>query len=156
MGRQTNSTPVPTRRYLRENNLPSPILTQASFGVPQLTYDDLNQASEENNRPDGIIIGNGRLNPTRSGTYGKFGEVEFVEGKAVHRVASCMGMIEEAESSPSVLEQQQDPESASTSPNRRSFIDNHTVLQSVAYSPSVYGGIWENDPQVVSFPYRRA
>ena len=156
VGRQTNSTPVPTRRYLRENHLPTPILTQASFSVPQLTYNDAGQATEENKQPDGIIIGNGRLNPTRSGTYGTVGEVEFVEGKAVHRVASCMGMIEEAESSPSVIEQQHDPGSASTSPNRRSFIDNHTMLQSVAYSPSVYGGIWENDPQVVSFSYLEA
>ena len=153
MGRQTNSTPVPTRRYLKENHQPTPILTQASFSVPQLTYNDVDQASEENKQPDGIIIGNGRLNPTRSGTYGTVGEVAFVEGKAVHRVASCMGMIEEAEYSPSVIEQQQDLGSASTSPNRRSLTDNHTTLQSVAYSPSVYGGIWENDPHVVSFPY---
>ena len=155
VGRQTNSTPVPTRRYLKENHLPTPILTQASFSVPQLTYNDVDQASEENNQPDGIIIGNGRLNPTRSGSYGTVGEVEFVEGKAVHRVASCMGMIEEAESSPSVTEQQQDSGSASASPDRRCFIDSHTMLQSVAYSPSVYGGIWENDPQVVSFVTRR-
>ncbi|KAL8789015.1 MAG: hypothetical protein Q9195_007035 [Heterodermia aff. obscurata] len=148
VGRQTNSTPVPTRRYLRENGLATPILTQVSFSVPQLTYNDVDQAREENNRPDGIIIGNGRLNPTRSGTYGTVGEVEFVEGKAVHRVASCMGMIEEAESSPSVVGQQQGPGSTNTSPTNRRFVDDHTMLQSVAYSPSVYAGIWENDPQV--------
>ena len=123
--------------------------------MPQLTYDDVDQVSEENNKPDGIIIGNGRLNPTRNGTYGTVGEVEFVEGKAIHRVASCMGMIEEAESSPNVIEQQQYLESAGTSPSRRSFIDNQTMLQSVAYSPSVYDGIWENDPHVVSFPCPR-
>ena len=142
---------MPTRRYLRENHLPAEYPTQASLSVPQLTYNGVDQAGEENKQPDGIIIGNGRLNPTRTGTYGTVGEVEFVQGKAVHRVASCMGMIEEAESSPSVIEQQQDPGSASTSPNCRSSIDNHTILQSVAYSPSVYGGIWENDPHVVRF-----
>lgn len=150
VGRQTNSTPVPTRRYLRENNIPIPILTQTSFSIPQVTYSDVDQASQEKNKPEGIIVGDGRLNPTRSGTYGTVGEVEYVEGKAIHRVASFTGVIENAEPPPRASEQQQHPRSTSTSPSRVSSFQDHTMLPSVAYSPSVYGGIWENDPHVVS------
>lgn len=148
-GRQTNSTPVPTRRYLRENNLPTPILTQASFSVPHFAYSDVDQVSEAN-KPEGIIIGDGRLNPTRTGAYGNIGEVEIVEGKGVHRVASFMGVIENAESLPSVSEQEQLPRSASMSPDRLNPVQGQTTLQPIAYSPSIYGGVWENDPHIVS------
>ena len=148
-GRQTNSTPVPTRRYLRENNLPTPILTQASFSVPHFTYSGIDQASEAN-KPEGIVVGDGRLNPTRAGAYGNIGEVEIVEGKAVHRVASFMGVIENAESLSTVSEQEQLPRSASVSPDRVDMVQGQTTLQPIAYSPSVYGGVWENDPHVVS------
>lgn len=149
VGRQTNSTPVPTRRYLRENNLPTPVLTQASFSVPHVTDSDINQAGEAN-KLEGIIVGDGRLNPTRTGAFGSIGEVEIVEGKAVHRVASFMGVIENAESLSSVSEQEQIPRSASRSPDRVNPIQGQTALHPTAYSPSVYGGVWENDPHVVS------
>ena len=152
VGRQINSTPIPTRRYLRENNIPTPVLAQASISVPQLTYSNVDQTNNEDySKPDCIIVGNGKLNPTRTGIYGNVGEVEIVEGRAIHRVASFAGVIETAESAPSIVEQQEDLRSASTSPRREDASINNQLLPSIAYSPSVYGGVWENDPHVVSF-----
>lgn len=154
-GRQTNSTPVPTRRYLRENNIPTSVLTQAAAIVPQVAYDDADPGSDESGMPEGIIVGDGNLKPTVDGTYGTLRQVEVVEGKAVHKVASFAAVIGNTESSPTVTEGQQHQRSTTKTPsNRDSLAQDNTMLLPVAYSPSEYGGVWENDPHVVcTSPY---
>ena len=148
--RQTNSTPVPTRRYLRENNIPTSVLTQAAAVVPRVTYDDADPGSDESGVPEGLIVGDGNLKPTVDGTYGTLRKVEVVEGKAVHKVASFAAVIENVGSSPSATQDQQHQRSITKTPsNRDSSSQDNTMLLPVAYSPSEYGGVWENDPNVV-------
>lgn len=133
LGRQHQSTPVPTHQQ-EASNLHSVGLT------PEEAVD-----------PDGIIQGDGKLNPTRKGTYGTVGEVEFVEGKPEHRVASIAGVIETAE--PCEGENLSEPPSAHTSSSSADTYRGQNLtylLQPTTYSPSNYGGVWENDPQVVS------
>ena len=150
-GRQTNSTPVsvPTRRYLRENNIPTSVLTKAVVSLPRFSSDESDIGSEENGKPEGIIIGDGSLKPTKTGTYGSLKEVQIVEGKAIHKVASLAGVIENAEPAPIAANEQHHPGSTSAPLNRGIHSQDSTMLQPTAYSPSVYGGVWENDPQVV-------
>ena len=150
-GRQTNSTPVPvpTRRFLKENNIPTSVLTKAAVSLPRFNSDDTDIGSEEDEKPEGIIIGDGSLKPTKTGTYGSLREVQIVEDKAIHKVASLAGVIENAEPSRSAANEQHHPGSSSAPLNRDIHPQDSTMLQPSAYSPSVYGGVWENDPHVV-------
>ena len=146
-GRQTNSTPVPTRRFLRENNIPASVLTKAVVSLPRFSSDESDIGSEEDGKPEGIIIGDGSLKPTKTGTYGSLKEVQIVEGKAIHKVASLAGVIENAEPSPITANEQH--HLGSSSAKFDIYPQDSTMLQPTAYSPSVYGGVWENDLQVV-------
>lgn len=124
--RQHQSTPAPSRQY---------------------GNDDSN---------GGFILGDGKLNPTRHGTYGSVGEVEYVEGKPEHRVASVAGVIEHAETS-SEHELSKSPSARASSSSTSTYRDQNLsyMLKPTVYTPSNYGGVWENDPHVVS-PFLRA
>lgn len=148
-GRQTNSTPVPTRRFLKENNIPTSVLAKAAVSLPRFNSDDSDIGSGEDEKPEGVIIGDGNMKPTKTGTYGSLREVHIVEGKAIHKVASLAGVIENAERSPSAANESHHPGSTSNSLNRDIHPQDSTMLLPNAYSPSVYGGVWENDPHVV-------
>ena len=145
--RQHQSSSAPTRRCLRENSVPDPSLVRSS---PIPSYMTPEAVGQEVGSPDGIIVGDGKLNPTRNGTYGTTGEVEFVEGKAAHRVASFAAIIENA-SSPHESESKNHFHSADTA-SSASMLSGQNIthlLQPNLYSPSEYGGVWENDPHVV-------
>jgi len=139
-GRQHQSSPAPTRRYVKEHT-----------SQEALPYEDDETSIPEIRSPDAIIMGDGKLNPTRTGTYGTIGEVEYVEGKAAHRVASYSGVIENA-SSPAESEFQRQPRSANINPSPNTVRGQNLthLLHPDVYSPSGYGGVWENDPHVVS------
>ena len=147
-GRLHQSSPAPTRRYLKENNLPDPPLIRTS---PNLSaYAHLESTTSDIKNHDGMIFGDGKLNPTRNGTYGTVGEVEYVEGQAAHRVASFVGVIEDVASSVG-SEHQKQPQLAGihSSPDSAQGQNITHLLQPNIYSPSEYGGVWENDPHVV-------
>ena len=148
-GPEHQSSPVPTRRYMRENQYLDPAMSQTSTIVS--SYEDLEIMNKEAPSPDGIIMGDGKLNPTRNGTYGTIGEVEYVEGEAAHRVASFTGVIENA-SSPNEPEVKIQSHSTNNSASTGTFQGQNIthLLDPNTYSPSNYGGVWENDPNVVS------
>lgn len=148
--RQIQSTPVPTRRYLRENNLPTPPLTHTSTIASQQSGNVVHENTPNMGDTEGIIMGDDTFKPTRTGTYGRVGEVAYVEGHEKQRVASYSGVIEEAEPIADT-EGRKDPSSASTTwTTDKSGLSSGGLLPPAAYSPSNYGGIWENDPHVVS------
>ena len=156
--RQTNSTPVPTRRYLTENKITSPSLIQTAFGVPELAGDEVDSVvseCEDKDRIEGLIVGDGSLNPTKNGTYSNRREVELVDGKAIHKVTSVSGMIQNVDYSPNVKQYQQvQVQSASSSPgNSSNYTGDQTLLEPDADASSAQSGVWENNPHVVKFDH---
>ncbi|KAL8823458.1 MAG: hypothetical protein Q9191_005837 [Dirinaria sp. TL-2023a] len=145
-GRQQKSTPSLRDGYEPDDQVPNAKTTRSSAD-----RSDHNNALKMNDL-DGIIMGDGKLNPTRKGTYGTVGEVQYVEGKAVHRVASSAGIIENAEylSESDDRSEQSSAHAASSSADTGHPQGRTDFLQPRFYSPNNYGGVWENDPQVVS------
>ena len=146
--RQVQSTPAPTRRFLRENGLPTPTIIEAPVGSSRQVNEDLQHQNKDPKRvEDGIKPG--MLHPPRLERYGNVGEVGLVEANGMHRVESFSGVIENADPSPmyagstGVLSQ-------SSMTQTRQGLSTGDLLSPVIYSPSNYGGVWENDPAVVS------
>ena len=149
--RPLQSTPLPTRRYLRENGIPTPKLAET---FDQAKHQAWGHAQTEGVRPldsKGHIQAAATLYPSRVGTYANTGEVGWVEANGLHRVESCVGVIENAGSGDSNgnttwTNSSEGPSQPSTAQ------DSSTggLLPSVVYTPSDYGGVWENDPAVVS------
>ena len=149
-GRQQQSGPSPTDSYDTGIQVPNVQITQTS--ADRSEYEIHEDTTLKVRDLDGIIMGTGKLNPTRKGTYGTVGEVQYVEGKAVHRVASSAGIIENAEY-PSESDDRSQPSSAHTASSSADTFhgqDPPDLLQPKYYSPNNFGGVWENDPQVVS------
>ena len=149
--RPLQSTPLPTRRYLRENGIPTPKLAETfDLAKHQAQEHVQNEGlrpveSKEHTRPAATLY------PSRVGTHANTGEVAWVEVNGLHRVESCVGLIENAGSSDSngnttCTNSSEGPSQPSTAQ------DSSTggLLPSVVYTPSDYGGVWENDPAVVS------
>lgn len=149
--RQAQSTPVPTRRYLRENDLPTPTITEALVDPNrQANEHPENQNKDPKKAEDGVLTP-GMLRPPRLGRYGNVGEVGLVEANGMHRVESFSGIIESAESSPSNNGQMYMGSTGALSQSSMTQVLNTgDLLPPVIYSPSNYGGVWENDPAVVS------
>ena len=139
--RQIQSTPVPTRRHSKED-IPTPELGRVSLATTAETFEDEEVPQQSSGNPEGMILGDGMLTPTRTGTYGRVGGAEYVDGHENQRIASYAGVIENAEP----VDQ--------TSPTRDSSsfqgYDPSGRLPPTVYSPSNYDGVWENDPHVVS------
>lgn len=149
--RQVQSTPVPTRRYLRENDLPTPKSVEVDKDTKQQSNEDL---KVEEHGPTGLgdrTLLSGMLQPPRVGTHGNVGGVNLVEGIGMHRVESFRGVIENA-STPGGNEKEMSSGSIRDLSQPGTAGTQHFVeLRSPAvYSPSNYGGVWENDPAVVS------
>ena len=147
---QVQSTPAPTRRYLQENDLPTPTITEAPVASKwQVNQDPQNQNSDPK-KMDTVNFTPGMLQPPKFGRYGHVGEVGLVEANGMHRVESFSGVIENAESSPDHNGQMY---SGSTGALSQSSMTNGLnagdLVPPVIYSPSNYGGVWENDPAVV-------
>ena len=149
--RPTQSTPLPTRRYLRENGIPTPKLAET---FDQAKHQARGQAQNEGMRPldsKEQIQASATLYPSRVVTYANTGEVEWVEANGLHRVESCVGVIENAGSgdsngNPTYTNSSEGPSQPSTAQNS----STGGFLPSIVYTPSDYGGVWENDPAVVS------
>ena len=148
--RQVQSTPAPTRRFLRENGLPTPTITEAPVGSSrQVNEDPQHQNKDPKKVEDGIKPG--MLHPPRLGRYGKVGGVGLVEANGMHRVESFSGVIENADTSLGHNGQMYAGSMGVFSQSSMTQGLNTGDLQSpVIYSPSNYGGVWENDPAVVS------
>ena len=148
--RQVQSTPAPTRRFLRENGLPTPTITDAPVGPSrQVNEDPQHQNKDTKKVDDGIKPG--MLHPPRLGRYGNVGEVGLVEANGMHRVESFSGVIENAD--PSLGHNGQMYAGSMGVLSQASMtqgLNTGELQPPVTYSPSNYGGVWENDPAVVS------
>ena len=149
---QAQSTPVPTRRYLKENGLPTPTLADPSDGATRqadVSAQDRYQKaieSEEHMRVKGT------LHPPKTGTCARVGEVGLVEGHGMHRVESIAGIIEDAASGNSNGNHAYTTSSeVATYSSTAQYSDAGELLVPAVYTPSNYGGVWENDPAVVSY-----
>lgn len=144
-------TPLPTRRYLRENGIPTPKLAET---FDQAKHQARGHAQNEGVRPvdpKEHIQASAMLYPSRVGTYANTGEVGWVEANGLHRVESCVGVIENAGTGDS--NRNTTCTNSSEGPSQPSTAQNSStggLLPSVVYTPSDYGGVWENDPAVVS------
>ena len=151
ISRQPQSIPAPTRRYLKENDLPTPAITEApvvSDWNPDVYPSSQNKDSKK--IEDGAIT-SGMLHPPKIGKYGNVSEVGLVETKGMPRIESFRGIIESAES-PSSHDGTMYASStgALSLPRMTQGLTSEGLLPPISYSPSNYGGVWENDLAVVS------
>lgn len=135
--RHPRSTPLP---HPQEKGLPSPPLAHDSF--PSSSEGSLMDRDETQgaNRPEGMILGDGVLNPTRTGTYARVGEVGYVE-HGPHRVISQVVQMEGIDYSGTSDTRGHPSATSSQGP---------TFRRSTQYAPSAYTRVWENNPHVVS------
>ena len=136
------STPLPTRRYLKENNLQAHELGQSPLTT---TPETLEHTDGDSQTAKGLEAGTDDLgisNSARTGTFDRTGGIEYVVGHESQRVESHAGVIEEVEPA--------DRNSLARYSNESREQDSGSVLPPMVYSPSNYGGVWENDPHVVS------
>lgn len=135
---QVRPNPIHTRRYFEENGMPTPPPSR----IPQTqTGSGSRDGVQGSRKTDGVIVGYGNLNPTRTGTYARVGEVGLVEMDETQRVISQAGLIETA-GSPSSSDGQR-----SSGLHLRGSTDQ---LPHSPHSSSIYGNVWENNPRVVS------
>ena len=140
--RQIQSTPAPTHGLLKDNNMPTLELGRTSLATTTETREDEKFEMQTSGNPEGMIMGDGMMNPTRTGTYGRVGEVEYVNDDKNQRVASYAGVIENAEFV--------DEASPAMDSNISQGQDAGELLPPTVYSPSNYDGVWEDNPYVVS------
>ncbi len=145
------STPVPTRRYLKENDLPALPSTEASSGPQQYSDEQEQDEVHASKKAQKQEINKALLHPARIGTNTNIGEVGLVEGSGMHRVESFRGVIEDVPTSSGSNGQVYTESYASSSqPSTGRGQDAERVGPSYSYAPGNYGGVWENDPAVVS------
>ncbi|KAL9598970.1 MAG: hypothetical protein Q9219_004153 [cf. Caloplaca sp. 3 TL-2023] len=143
--RQIHSTPIPTQRYRRENNLTLPSGGRAS--------QESKEASEvlggEKKQSTLKEESDGSLKPPQVGAHGRRGEVEYVAQIAMQRVPSVAGIIEDSDS-PEERGDQAGPSSAKANWEEHTHHPQYSgeVLYPNVYSPNTYAGVWENDPNV--------
>ena len=147
---QVQSMPAPTRRYLQENELLTPTIIEAPVASKwHVNQDPQNQNSDPKKAEAGNFTP-GMLQPPKLGRYGIVGEVGLVEANGMHRVESFSGVIENAESSPDQNGQMYSGSTGALSQSSMTpGLNSGDPLPPLAYSPSNYGGVWENDPAVV-------
>lgn len=151
---QVQSTPVLSRRHLRENNLQ----TSATATPFTPNQDAKIGAHGEDLKPrklGGSALRDGNLQPPKFEAYGELGEVRIVQEEGMHQVESCCGVIENATgNAPSSGASESQPNRYPAADSSKGIIaqaqDRDEVLQPSIYSPSNYEGVWENDPAVVS------
>ena len=95
------STPVPempSRRWLIENGYSIPPLAPpvpTSPALSQQTHGSALGGEHDQPKVEGMIVGDGKLSPSKQGLYGRMANVEIVEGP--NRVPSVRGVIEHTE-----------------------------------------------------------
>ncbi|KAL8695036.1 MAG: hypothetical protein Q9218_000404 [Villophora microphyllina] len=145
---QVHSTPVPTRRYLRENKLSAPTgmrSSQESKEAPRTSY----EGKEKPQSIEKTVPGNGSLNLAGLGMSGKQLEVEYVRQNEMQRVMSFSGVIEHPDplhEGESVTESNQAGPDLCENTLRQQY--SGEVLHPTVYSPGNFAGVWENDPNV--------
>ena len=145
------STPVPTRRYLKENGLMAPAPTEASNTSKQVAHELEQSAVGSGDQVNGVKPQETFLHPARVGTHTNVGEVGLVEGPGMHRVESFRGIIEDVPISASSSGQKYGSSNATSSqPSTGRDQGLRDPVLPDTYTPSNYGGVWENDPAVVS------
>ena len=143
--KKANSTPTSmeasqlTRRYIQENSL-----ARSSAG-------DIRK-SEDGER-GGMLLSEGRISPTKDGSFGVAKRVEVNPG--MFHVTSHQGILEEAlrEEARSAVSENKTPAVDYGTQNALNLIVPETfapVKPAEAYSPSVYEGVWERSSKVVS------
>lgn len=149
---QLQSTPAPTRRYLRENDLPTATITEAPTASNQGANEDAQNQIQDPKRAEDTVFTPGMLQPPRIRRYGNVGEVGLVEANGMQRVESFTGVIENAEFSPGSNGRIYTGSTGACSQSSMvQGLSTGNLLPPVIYSPSNYGGVWENDPAVVSY-----
>ncbi|KAI4107207.1 MAG: hypothetical protein L6R37_001784 [Teloschistes peruensis] len=146
--RQAHSTPVLTRRYLRENKLFAPVGTtssQESTEAPKPSVE-----GKEQYRPiKETVTGDDSYNLTGFGMSGKQMEVEYVRQNEMQRVMSFSGVIEHPDS---LHEGESVMQSNSARPDlvEQSLRQPQSgeVLRPTVYPSDSFAGVWENDPDV--------
>ena len=148
--RQVQSTPVPTRRFLRENNLAGPPGVRGSQESKEAVRTSGGEKAQRNSAQD-AVANKDFLHPTRLAVSGKKGEVGYVRENEMQRVLSFTGVIEQPDS-PSEGGNRGTSNSARNDWTENSVRQHYSgeILYPTVYSPSDYGGVWENDPNVVS------
>ncbi|KAI4258384.1 MAG: hypothetical protein LQ352_001233 [Teloschistes flavicans] len=146
--RQVHSTPVLTRRYLRENMLSASTGTQSSQEskeAPRVSAEGKEQArlNEE------TVTDDDSFNLTGFGMSGKQLEVEYVRQNEMQRVTSFSGVIEH----PDLLHAGENVMQSNSA--RSDLIEKGLhqaqpgeVLRPTVYSSGNFAGVWENDPNV--------
>lgn len=147
---QIQSSPVLTRRYLKENGLPIPIAENSSSAPQQHNNEPSERPQPGCETARERTPANRYLLPPKISTYSNRGEVGLVEASGMHRVESFRGVIEDGPTSngsngKAYTESYAEVPQPSTAPTQNSGDLRPPDL----YSPSDYGGIWENDPAVV-------
>lgn len=151
--REESISPLMHPDHLQATNLLTPPSTYAALANPHMG--DADSREMQGRQPGGMIMGDGILNPTRSGGYGRVGRVRIVDQNNSQRVTSHIGVIETVESA-----------EASNVPSHHSHLEgtlshlDETQPTFNAHQPqpsngsmhpeSDYGGVWENHPHVVS------
>lgn len=144
--RQVQSTPVPTRPYVRGNAILTPTLTHSSRASSRQIGD-----TESDGGPvQGIITGDGLLSPTRTGGYGKLGGATYVDQIDMQRVDSQVGIIETVHS-PAPTEKSSCSHHHNDDYNINFPQPSHETMR---YTQGNYAGVWENDPHVVRIHMR--
>ncbi|KAL8723032.1 MAG: hypothetical protein Q9225_000574 [Loekoesia sp. 1 TL-2023] len=143
--RQVHSTPVPTRRYLQENNLPVQNGARASQDPKEAPKVPVEERKSDHSKEGS----DGLLNPARLGVCGRKGEVGYVDQNEMQRVPSFAGIIEHPDS----LREGKDtmePDSAKIDWNENTLRPQYSgeILYPMVYTPNNYAGVWENDPNV--------
>lgn len=139
--------------HLQATNFLTPPSTYAALANPHMG--DADSTAAQGRQRGGMIMGDGILNPSRSGGYGRVGRARIVDQDDSQRVTSHIGVIETVESV-----------EASNAPSHPSHLErtfsnlNETQptfgahqpqpSSSSVYTESNYGGVWENHPHVVS------
>jgi len=107
----------------------TPILNETAKTLsPTKSKGSSRRPAKDEVESEGIVLGHGNLSPTKSGSYGTMGRLEVVDNNFA-RVASQQGIIETMD------DEVQSPA-------------GHPSFE--LYSPSVYAGVWENNPNVVT------
>ncbi|KAI4202951.1 MAG: hypothetical protein LQ350_002168 [Teloschistes chrysophthalmus] len=147
--RQAHSTPVLTRRYLRENKLFAPVGTKSSQESTKAPKPSV-EGKEQSRSIKETITSDDSFNLAGFGMSGKQMEVEYVRQNEMQRVMSFSGVIEHPDSL-------HEGESLMQSNSARHDLVEQSlrqpqsgeVLRPTVYPSGSFAGVWENDPDVV-------
>ena len=144
---QDQLKPVAIRGYLREDQIKDPRVAGTSITPRDDVIEQSRIENKESRAPK--VSTDGTLDPAKVETCDNIGEVGFVKANGMQRVESVMGIIETSSADENMKQVYSNPiDDVSQSSDGRTQ-KNVALVPPVAYSPSTYGGVWENDPAVV-------